>query len=53
MASVSRDTDPAGDEPGEAPPRAAVGRILVVGVVAGLASGLFGVGGGVVIVPGW
>lgn len=52
MASVSRDSDPAGEEPIASPSRKAVGRVLVVGVLAGLASGLFGVGGGVVIVPG-
>lgn len=52
MASVSRDSDPAGEEPVTSPSRRAVGRVLVVGVLAGLASGLFGVGGGVVIVPG-
>ena len=33
-------------------PRARIARVLVVGVLAGLASGLFGVGGGIVIVPG-
>lgn len=52
MAPVSRDSDPAGDDPVEPAPRAPVGRVLAVGVLAGLASGLFGVGGGVVIVPG-
>lgn len=35
----------------EAPP-VPVGRAVAVGVIAGLASGLFGVGGGIVIVPG-
>lgn len=52
MASVSRDTDPHGDRTVAPPPRPAVWRVLVVGVLAGLASGLFGVGGGVVVVPG-
>lgn len=32
--------------------RVALGRAVLVGVMAGLASGLFGVGGGIVIVPG-
>lgn len=31
---------------------ASAGRVALVGVLAGLASGLFGVGGGVVVVPG-
>lgn len=35
-----------------AAPRPPAGRVALVGVLAGLASGLFGVGGGVVIVPG-
>lgn len=52
MASVSRDRDSPRDDPVEPPSRTAVGRVLAVGVLAGLASGLFGVGGGVVIVPG-
>lgn len=61
MDAVSRDTDPEGDDgagtdrseaSGAAPPRPAVWRVLLVGVLAGLASGLFGVGGGIVIVPG-
>lgn len=33
------------------PPSLALGRVLALGVVAGLVSGLLGVGGGVVIVP--
>lgn len=37
---------------GPAPPPPAVRRVALVGVLAGLASGLFGVGGGVIIVPG-
>lgn len=46
MTSSPTDTDT------PTPPRASAGRVALVGVLAGLASGLFGVGGGVVIVPG-
>ena len=35
-----------------ASPPAAVGQIIAVGLAAGLLGGLFGVGGGLIIVPG-
>ena len=45
-------TDPASPPSAVPSSRPAVWRVAVVGALAGLASGLFGIGGGVVIVPG-
>ncbi|HEX9991917.1 MAG TPA: sulfite exporter TauE/SafE family protein [Acidimicrobiales bacterium] len=50
------DTVAAPDEPGvaaEAPERARPGRFAVVGLMAGTLSGLLGIGGGIVMVPGF
>ena len=52
MASPHSPDSPAGAATAPDPVGPAAWRVALVGVLAGLASGLFGVGGGVVIVPG-
>ncbi|MBW3626952.1 MAG: sulfite exporter TauE/SafE family protein, partial [Actinobacteria bacterium] len=46
------DDDPGGDHDEDAPPPPGPGRFAGVGVVAGGLSGLLGIGGGLVLVPG-
>ena len=52
MVTSRSSRSPAGASTTPGRQRPSAGRVVLVGVLAGLASGLFGVGGGVVIVPG-